>query len=273
MDSRFIHKLYQNHQDCATCIKSEEVIEWFDELIGALFPEYQNTIFTSTDELEAHFIDFQNTLEDILNRNSESTKGSSDTLVDEIFAALPGIHKLLEQDIEAIYAGDPAAKSRLEVIRTYPGFFATVAHRIAHKMHQLEIPTIPRIISEYAHTETGIDIHPGAQIGHHFCIDHGTGIVIGETTIIGNHVKIYQGVTLGALSVEKEAVEKQRHPTIGDHVVIYAGATILGGLSKIGDHSIIGGNVWLTHGVPANSKVLYKTKEVNQDGEDVIVIK
>ena len=147
----------------------------------------------------------------------------------------------------------PAAKSREEVIRTYPGFYAVAAYRIAHQLHLLGIQGIPRIITEHAHSKTGIDIHPGAKIGNHFCIDHGTGVVIGETSVIGNHVKIYQGVTLGALSVNKEDATKKRHPTLEDNVVVYAGATILGGGTVIGRGSVIGGNVWLTESVPPDT--------------------
>ena len=163
----------------------------------------------------------------------------------------------------SMYEGDPAAKSESEVVRTYPGFYAIAAYRLAHELHLLGVEGIPRVITEFAHSKTGIDIHPAAKIGEHFCIDHGTGVVIGETTIIGNHVKIYQGVTLGALSVDKSDAEKKRHPTIEDRVVIYAGATILGGETTIGHDSIIGGNVWLTQSVPPQSKIYYQPKMYN----------
>ena len=165
-----------------------------------------------------------------------------------------------------MYSGDPAAKSINEVVQTYPGFYAIAAFRIANELHRLGSVGIPRVITEHAHSKTGIDIHPGAKIGAHFCIDHGTGVVIGETTVIGNHVKIYQGVTLGALSVDKSDAERKRHPTIEDNVVIYAGATILGGETVIGHDSVIGGNVWLTRSVPPHSKIYYQAKMNN--GED-----
>ncbi|MEO1713071.1 MAG: serine O-acetyltransferase, partial [Bacteroidota bacterium] len=152
------------------------------------------------------------------------------------------------------------AVSQTEVIRTYPGFFAIAVYRIAHGIRNLGIPLIPRILTEHAHSETGIDIHPGAIIGDSFCIDHGTGVVIGETVVIGNHVKMYQGVTLGALSVTKELAATKRHPTIEDGVVIYSGATILGGETTIGHNSIIGGNVWLTKSVPPYSILYYKAE-------------
>jgi serine O-acetyltransferase len=170
------------------------------------------------------------------------------------------MYRILNTDIDAILEGDPAARTRFEIIRAYPGFYAISFYRIAHKLADLEIPLLPRILTEYAHSKTGIDIHPGAEIGEHFCIDHGTGIVIGETTIIGNHVKIYQGVTLGALSVDKAMSFIKRHPTVEDYVVIYSGATILGGDTIIGHYSIIGGNVWLTKSVPPYSTVYHKSE-------------
>jgi serine O-acetyltransferase len=171
-----------------------------------------------------------------------------------------------------MYEGDPAAKSKSEVVRTYPGFYAIAAYRLAHELYRLGVQDIPRVITEHAHSKTGIDIHPAAKIGEHFCIDHGTGIVIGETTIIGNHVKIYQGVTLGALSVDKHDAETKRHPTIEDHVVIYAAATILGGETIIGHDSVIGGNVWLTQSVPAYSKIYYQAKMYNGDTEETDMV-
>jgi serine O-acetyltransferase len=165
---------------------------------------------------------------------------------------------MLLKDAEAIELGDPAAKNRDEVIRSYPGFYAISIYRVANQLHRLNVPFIPRILTEIAHSKTGIDIHPAATIGHHFFIDHGTGVVIGETTHIGDFVKLYQGVTLGALSVNKGMAEIKRHPTIENDVVIYAGATILGGKTVIGKNSTIGGNVWLTESVPANSVVYHK---------------
>ena len=173
---------------------------------------------------------------------------------------------MLLKDVEALYEGDPAAVSREEVMICYPGFYAISIYRLAHELQLLEAPLIPRIMTEFAHEKTGIDIHPGATIGEYFFIDHGTGIVIGETTTIGNHVKLYQGVTLGARSFELDEngnpVKKiKRHPDIGNHVVIYANATILGGDTVIGDDCVIGGNTWLTHSVPAGSTVLYNAME------------
>jgi serine O-acetyltransferase len=177
-----------------------------------------------------------------------------------LIEALPGIKRLLQEDVQAAYEGDPAARSIMEVVMSYPGFQAIIAHRIAHVLYRQDVPLIPRIMSEHAHSQTGIDIHPGATIGAGFFIDHGTGVVIGETTLIGRNVKLYQGVTLGALSFPKDAAGNpikgvKRHPNVEDHVTIYAGATILGGETTIGAGSEIGGNVWLTHSVPPNSKV------------------
>ena len=185
---------------------------------------------------------------------------------------LPEIRKTLTTDVQAAYDGDPAAKTIDEVVISYPGVLAITVHRIAHQLWQQEIPLLPRVISEHAHSVTGIDIHPGATIGSSFFIDHGTGVVIGETTEIGERVRIYQGVTLGALSLPKDEVEQlrhqKRHPTIEDDVTIYAGATILGGETVIGRSSVIGGSVWITSSVPSGTKVflappklIYKNSE------------
>ncbi len=181
--------------------------------------------------------------------------GEPDAVVAAFLAELPTIRAALLLDAEAIYDGDPAADSLDEVILAYPGFFATAVYRIAHQLRQSGVALVSRVLSEIAHRDTGIDIHPGASIGARFAIDHGTGIVIGETAVLGARVKLYQGVTLGALSVDKRMARVKRHPTIGDDVVIYANATILGGDTVIGDGSRIGGNVWLTQSIPAHSVV------------------
>lgn len=174
--------------------------------------------------------------------------------------AIPEIRKVLAGDVKAAYDGDPAAQSHDEIIFSYPGLYAISVYRVAHKLFQLEVPLLPRIMTEHAHSVTGIDIHPGATIGESFVIDHGTGVVIGETTEIGRNVRIYQGVTLGALSLPKDAGErlrgKKRHPTIEEDVIIYSGATILGGDTVIGARSVIGGNVWLTESVPPDTRVM-----------------
>ena len=185
---------------------------------------------------------------------------------------LPQMRKILTTDVQAAYDGDPAAKTIDEIIISYPGILAITIHRMAHQLWLQEIPLLPRMMSEYAHSITGIDIHPGATIGSSFFIDHGTGVVIGETTEIGQRVRIYQGVTLGALSLPKEEVDQlryaKRHPTIEDDVTIYAGATILGGNTVIGDGSVIGGSVWITHSVPPGTKVfLAPPKLIYKNGE------
>lgn len=179
---------------------------------------------------------------------------------------LPALRLMLAADVRAAYQGDPAAKSYDEIIFSYPGLMAVTVQRIAHYLWEQQVPLIPRIITEYAHSVTGIDIHPGAHIGESFFIDHGTGVVIGETTEIGNRVRLYQGVTLGALSLPRDAGDllrdKKRHPTIEDDVIIYSGATILGGKTVIGARSIIGGNVWLTESVPPDTRVILKKPEL-----------
>jgi serine O-acetyltransferase len=193
-----------------------------------------------------------------LEATSGCSRNSNKEKADRFFTNIPELYRILNTDIEALLAGDPAARTRFEIIRAYPGFYAISFYRIAHALIDLNIPLLPRIITEYAHSKTGIDIHPAAEIGEYFFIDHGTGIVIGETTIIGDHVKLYQGVTLGALSVDKSMASVKRHPTVEDHVIIYSGATILGGETIIGHNSIIGGNVWLTKSVPSNSTVYHR---------------
>lgn len=184
----------------------------------------------------------------------------------EILRAVPSIRKMLATDVTATYEGDPAAKSHDEIIFSYPGILAITIYRVAHMLYKLEIPLLPRIMTEYAHSITGIDIHPGAEIGERFVIDHGTGVVIGETTVIGNNVRIYQGVTLGALSLPPNAGEglrgRKRHPTIEDDVIIYSGATILGGDTVIGARSVIGGNVWLTQSVTPDTSVILESPKL-----------
>ena len=202
----------------------------------------------------------------MLFRREAEPKEKARKILTVFMEQLPRIRELLLKDVEALYEGDPAAESREEVMICYPGFYAISIYRLAHELQKLQTPLIPRIMTEFAHEKTGIDIHPGATIGEYFFIDHGTGIVIGETTTIGDHVKLYQGVTLGARSFELDEngnpVKKiKRHPDIGNRVVIYANATILGGDTVIGDGCVIGGNTWLTHSVPAGSTVAYNASE------------
>jgi len=200
-------------------------------------------------------------------------------VAERFMAALPGVRTMLQEDITAGYEGDPAAMSKMEVVMAYPGLHAIAVHRLAHVLYTLKVPILPRIMSELAHARTGIDIHPGAQIGERFFIDHGTGVVIGETAVIGRNVKLYQGVTLGALSFPKDEATgmlmkgHKRHPNVEDNVVIYAGATVLGGDTTIGHDSEIGGNVWLMDSIPPHSRVYNQTpfprvktrREVPQD--------
>jgi serine O-acetyltransferase len=198
-------------------------------------------------------------------RTSEEPVGSrAEELSFAFLSALPDVRDILATDVSAAYDGDPAAFSKDEIISSYPGIYAITVNRLAHELYKLGVPLIPRIMTEHAHNITGIDIHPGAAIGHHFFIDHGTGIVVGETTIIGNYVKLYQGVTLGALSTRGGQVLKdvKRHPTIEDHVTIYSGASILGGNTVIGEGVVIGSNAFVTKSVPEKTKVSVKNPEL-----------
>jgi serine O-acetyltransferase len=192
---------------------------------------------------------------------NDGCHAAAELIVDDFFDELPQIRCALALDMKAAFKGDPAAKSVEEVILSYPGFEAITVYRLAHFFWKCQVPLIPRMMSEMVHSRTGIDIHPGAKIGDSFFIDHGTGVVIGETTVIGKDVKLYQGVTLGALSVKKELADRKRHPTIEDNVTIYSGATILGGDTIIGRNCVIGGNVWITHSIPPDSTVHLRAGE------------
>lgn len=217
-----------------------------------LYPSYELFV-EQIDRAVSYDRKFHNAFDDL-------PHGWSEEVVLRLFEQLPALRRKLNSDVVAAFQGDPAAKSVEEVVFSYPAIKAITAYRVAHILYQEGIPMIPRILSEYAHSETGIDIHPGATIGERFFIDHGTGVVIGETAVIGDNVKLYQGVTLGAISVPRcscEATPAKRHPTLEDHVVVYSGTTILGGETVIGQGSIIGGNVWLTHSVPPWTKVTY----------------
>ena len=236
-----------------------DVAVFVDELLGILFGQLSEGAAGTADELQARLTLAIRDLRHLV--LPLARPGEADRIVDAFNAALPSIHDRLEQDARAITDGDPAAESHDEVISAYPGFLAIAIHRIAHELYVLGVPIFPRLLAEVAHTRTGIDIHPGATIGHSFCIDHGTGIVIGETAVIGNDVKLYQGVTLGALSVAKGAAGTKRHPTIEDRVVIYANATVLGGDTVVGHDSVVGGNVFLTASLPPDS-VVYQTSQV-----------
>ncbi|UFK98509.1 serine O-acetyltransferase EpsC [Kaistella faecalis] len=250
----FTEHLYQGYRNRKFDIdkrKTEDFIDRFFRFI--FFLEYQRC--SEIDLIEARLNGFKTEFQEIL---SSVMKGRETVESDYFFAKFPEIYQMLEEDARFIFENDPAAKNVEEVMFSYPGFFAIAVYRLSHELFKNNVPLIPRIWTEYAHSKTGIDIHPGAAIGKNFFIDHGTGIVIGETTVIGNNVKLYQGVTLGALSVTKDLANEKRHPTIEDHVVIYANATILGGETVIGAHSLIGGNVWITESVTPNSVVFHK---------------
>ncbi|MEN2283837.1 serine O-acetyltransferase EpsC [Algoriphagus sp. SE2] len=271
----FISKIYHAHQECSNCPSPKVIHKFFEDVLGLLFPEFASEKIKEEKEVAAKFAELEISLASILTRNLHLHKGDGEKISKDFFLELELVYEFINQDVDAIYEGDPAAKSKAEILRSYPGFYAIAAYRIANLLHRLGVSLIPRMITELAHGRTGIEIHPGAKIGQYFCIDHGTGVVIGETTVIGDHVKIYQGVTLGALSVNKADADIKRHPTIEDHVVIYSGATILGGNTVIGENSVIGGNVWLTKSIPAGSKVYYQTQMYHTDSEvtDLYVFK
>jgi serine O-acetyltransferase len=231
--------------------------------LALLFPQFAHPSRlgpAGVDEEAAH-------LETLLRAAITPLVADAETVVHAFLSRMPDVHAALLLDAQAITAADPAAESLEEVIVAYPGFLAIAVHRVAHELYRLEVPLFPRILSEWSHRETGIDIHPGARIGSGFAIDHGTGVVIGETSDIGDRVRIYQGVTLGAMAVSKKLANRKRHPTIGNDVVIYANATILGGSTVVGDGSVIGGNVWLTSSVPPRSVVQFSSR-VEQRGAD-----
>lgn len=259
MEQEFYLHIY-NKQNLIEAIPSNrEIADWAVNLLNLVYPERLTNPAYSLVEIEEMFDLSERGLLKILRATRACKDCDYELTARTFYKDLPELYRRMNTDITATLNGDPAAKSEFEIIRTYPGFLAVSLYRIAHELLQLDIPLIPRILTEYAHAVTGIDIHPGAQIGEYLFIDHGTGIVIGETTVIGNHVKLYQGVTLGALSVEKFMANTKRHPTIADHVIIYSGATILGGDTFIGHNSIIGGNVWLTKSVQPNSTVYHQS--------------
>ena len=218
-------------------------------------------LFDAETSVSNNMEDLADLFKDIYGRIETCEEQDYISIWKRFLVGLPDILEKLNQDAKCLYQHDPAANSVEEVILAYPGFFAIAVYRLSHEFQKNNMPLVPRMMSEYAHRLTGIDIHPGAMIGSPFFIDHGTGVVIGESAVIRNHVKIYQGVTLGALQVSKDMKDTKRHPTVEDDVTIYAGSTILGGDTVIGAHSTIGGNVWLTQSVPPNSLV-YQTSEI-----------
>lgn len=236
-------------------ISKKKAHAWIDAMLDLLFPlrcETKNSELLLIQNAYSEFVK-------LITFNGR-THLESKTIADTFFSEIPVLYKKLMLDAEAFLEFDPAAKSIEEIIVAYPGFYAIAVYRISHNLWLKKVDVLPRLISEWAHSQTGIDIHPGAKIANRFFIDHGTGIVIGETAEIGENVKIYQGVTLGALSVNKSDADIKRHPSIEKNVVIYSGTTILGGKTVVGHDSVIGGNVWLTESVPSFSLVYHKSE-------------
>jgi serine O-acetyltransferase len=264
MKDNFAEKILKKRRSHLAVFPSkEDSAKFLNDLIEVLFPHFSKECqYFVPSEIKGKLALIERDLKKILLTLQDNISLKVDKITVQFFhGILPQIYDKLWLDAKAIYNGDPASESIDEVISAYPGFYAIYIYRIAHEFYKFEIPIFPRILSEHAHHRTGIDIHPGAEIDESFFIDHGTGIVIGETTIIGKNVKVYQGVTLGALSVAKSMAKTKRHPTIERNVILYSNATILGGETVIGHDSIIGGNVWLTESVPPYSMV-YNTSEV-----------
>ncbi|HOA39299.1 MAG TPA: serine O-acetyltransferase [Flavihumibacter sp.] len=237
--------------------KKQQVIAFTQDLVDFLFPIVESEVNYEAKHARK-LKSLENQFSEIIYAFSEKYKLNEEKIVQQFFSKLDDVKKALLVDAKALLEFDPAAKSLEEVVLTYPGFQATAVYRIAHVLYHLNLPLVPRVMSEWAHSITGIDIHPGATIGIPFLIDHGTGIVIGETAVIGESVKVYQGVTLGGLTVRKDEADTKRHPTIEDNVIIYANSTILGGKTTIGADSIIGGNCFIVESVPANSIVYHQ---------------
>ncbi len=260
MDKVFLEKIFVKHRNTDNFPPTSQVSKVITKILLAMFPEQTKKHYESVEDIEHLFTKHEDELSLILASMQKHLREDARTIASKFMKELPATYELLLTDIHAILTGDPAAKSEYEVIRTYPGFYAISFYRLASILHKLNVPLIPRMLTEFAHSKTGIDIHPGATIGSHFYIDHGTGVTIGETAHIGKNVKMYQGITLGALSVSKDMASTKRHPTIEDNVVIYSGATILGGETIIGHDSIVGGNVWLTSSVPPYSKIYHQSQ-------------
>ncbi len=265
-----------------------EVREMINNLFRIIYPGYfrdrsfkiynpRNSIAVAIEDIFYHLNKQVNLALDFCKLRGTMTENErrveSYRICREFFYKLPEIREYIETDLVAAFDGDPAACCFEEIILAYPGLMAITVYRLAHELYRLKVPVIPRLMTEYAHSETGIDIHPGATIDKYFFIDHGTGIVIGETAVIGRNVKIYQGVTIGALSTRggQKLSGKKRHPTIKDNVTIYAGASILGGETEIGENSIIGGNTFITSSVPANTRVSVKNPEMEYRTQDKVI--
>ncbi len=267
LDGRVEEKYNYFHNRAAMIPSRKKIIGILKDIQELMFPDYfrrkENASKTRREILDTVFIEMKRQISAAYSFcNACEVVVDTEALAYSILDKIPSVKDALIKDVQAIYEGDPAARSPEEIILSYPGFYAISIYRIAHEFYLAKIPCISRVMTEFAHEKTGIDIHAGATIGENFFIDHGTGIVIGETTTIGNNVKIYQGVTLGAKSFELDEDGNpvkgiKRHPDIGNNCVIYANATILGGNTRIGDGCVIGGNVWLTHSVEAGQVVYY----------------
>lgn len=266
----FYRHIYQKQMEVQDMPSNARIADWAMHVLHLLFPERHSSHFQNEDDVRKAFEEAKEELLELLLKTKACSDCDNKRIAQHFLEELPSIYEIMLTDAQAIMDGDPAARSLQEVIRTYPGFTAICVYRLAHQLWRSDVPVIPRILTEHAHSKTGIDIHPGAQIGRYLYIDHGTGLVIGETCIIGDYVKLYQGVTLGALSVEKNMVDTQRHPIIEDHVIIYAGATILGGQTVIGHHSIIGGNVWLTSSVAPYTTVYHQPNSKFIDSKPIV---
>jgi len=261
--------LYNINQSCCEeWPAAKETYTFVEDIIDFLFP-FRTKINYSIKEIKLQLGKLEIKLEGLMTSIKDKLKHDPGVTTRTFLEKLPEIHKRLMLDAEAFMKFDPAAESVEEIILSYPGFFSIAVYRLSHELRLMKVPVLPRLISEYAHGKTGVDIHPGATIGNSFFIDHGTGTVIGETAVIGDNVKIYQGVTLGALFVQKSLAKKKRHPTIEDNVIIYARSTILGGDTRIGHDSVIGGNVWLTESVQPFSVVYQKHHVVVRDSKEI----
>ena len=261
---KFIQQLLSQKQKAFSTFPDKELAEDFiDDLFAFLFLPGNGRLQES--DLEKELSSLKSHLSSLVyDVIKDGTRAQA--MTDNFFEQLPDIYDRLLKDAQAIVQFDPAALSTEEVIVAYPGFYAITVYRFSHQLWSQGLKILPRLFTEYAHSKTGVDIHPGATIGESFFIDHGTGIVIGETTIIGNNVKIYQGVTIGALASSKEEASAKRHPTIEDNVIIYSGATILGGETVIGKDSVIGGNVWLTYSIIPSSVVFHRSEIADRAG-------
>jgi len=259
--------LYQRFNEFSPTVPSMIKAHAFtDNIINFLFP-FKVDRKCTLQQIELNLAQLHLDFQDLIGALEKTLEGPISQITQEFFDRVPAIYKNLMNDAHNFLDFDPAARSIESVILYYPGFYAISVYRLANELYKLNVPYLPRMMSEYAHSKTGIDIHPGATIGQNFFIDHGTGIVIGETSEIGNSVKIYQGVTLGAICVEKRMKGLKRHPTIEDNVIIYSGATILGGDTVIGHDTVVGGNVWITKSVAPFSVLYHESKTTIRNGK------